>query len=194
MSDLLRELDDSSDDTAVVETMISVSDAVIATGAALEAFAHVEEPDASALEDAELALEEDDGATAIEFDNVNFDVGDVNLTTQSACICGRSDRSNSWTDRERLSWRRRWNAGPIWRDAWPSLPMTSATTGARRRARAIYHAFKQGWAHPLAMHRALNGDAPVPARDELLGQMLPGESAREEAAIQQVCAASELAE
>ncbi len=192
LSDLLRELDDSSDDEAVVETMISVSDAVIASGAALEAFAHVEEPDASALQDAELALEEDDSATAIEFDNVNFDVGDVNLD-DSVRMYLREIGQVKLLD------------GP--REVELAAAMERGSYLARRLAqltddfgnppapdvvaRAIYHAFKQGWAHPLAMHRALNGDAPVPARDELLGQMLPM-SQHEEAAIQQVCAAFEL--
>ncbi|MBX3071894.1 MAG: RNA polymerase sigma factor RpoD [Thermomicrobiales bacterium] len=192
LNDLLLELDESDSDSAVVEAMISVGDAVIASGAALEAFAHVEEPDASALQEAELALEEDDSAAAIEFDNVNFDIGDISLDDSVRMYLREIGQVKLLDGPREVEL-----AAAMERGVYLSRRMAQLTDDFGNPpapdvlARAIYHAFKQGWEHPLAMHKALHGDAPVPTRDLLLNEMLPL-SQHDATAVQRVCDRFEL--
>jgi RNA polymerase primary sigma factor len=173
---LLIEFEEGDSDSAVVEAIISVSDAVIASGAAVEAFAHVEEPDPAVLVEAELALEaeDDDDLSAIQFDNVNFDIGDISLEDSVRMYLreiGQVKLLDSQREvelaaaMERAEYLRRRRDQLIDDFGKPPAPDVLA--------RAIYHALRQGWQHPEAVYRACYPVEPLPPKDELLKRMLP---------------------
>jgi RNA polymerase primary sigma factor len=176
LSELLLELEEDDNKSAVLEAIISVGDAAIASGAAIQAFAHVEEPDASALEEAELALEADqeDRSSALEFESVNFDVGDISLD-DSVRMYLREIGQVKLLDGQR--------------EVELAAAMERAEYLARRRAqladdfgnppapdvlaRAIYHSLKQAWIHPRTVYGDVFSDEALPAKDVLLTRMLP---------------------
>ena len=53
--------------------------------------------------------------------------------------------------------------------------------------RAIYHSFREGWAHVLAMYTAVHGDERIPTKSLVLKKVLPMTQLPEEA-VSQVCA------
>jgi RNA polymerase primary sigma factor len=195
LSELLLELDEHDDKSAVLEAIISVGDAAIASGAAIQAFAHVEEPDASALEEAELALESDqeDRSSALEFESVNFDIGDISLD-DSVRMYLREIGQVKLLDGQR--------------EVELAAAMERAEYLARRRAqladdfgnppapdvlaRAIYHSLKQAWIHPRTVYSEVFSDDALPAKDVLLGRMLPLSQHPQEA-IDLVCKRFDLA-
>jgi RNA polymerase primary sigma factor len=195
LSELLLELDEHDDKSAVLEAIISVGDAAIASGAAIQAFAHVEEPDASALEEAELALESDqeDRSSALEFESVNFDVGDISLD-DSVRMYLREIGQVKLLDGQR--------------EVELAAAMERAEYLARRRAqladdfgnppapdvlaRAIYHSLKQAWIHPRTVYSEVFSDNALPAKDVLLSRMLPLSQHPQEA-IDLVCKRFDLA-
>ncbi len=194
LGDLLLELDDADDNTAVVEAIISVGDAVIASGVALEAFAHVKEPDASALQEAELALEADDGelASAIEFDNVNFDIGDISLDDSVRMYLREIGQVKLLDGPREVEL-----ASAMERGAYLSRRMTQLTDDFGNPpapdvlARAIYHSFRQAWIHPRTVYVSVHGEESLPTKDVLLSQMLPL-SQHDETTVARVCEMFEL--
>jgi len=189
LSELLLEFEEHDDKTAVLEAIISVGDAVIASGAAVQAFAHVEEPDSSALEEAELALESDqiDASSALEFENVNFDVGDISLDDsvrmylreigQVKLLDGhREVELASAMERAEYMARRRAQLT----DDFGNPPAPDVL------ARAIYHSLRQSWVHPRAVYVAVFSEEKLPAKDVLLSKMLPLSQHPQEAS-NQVC-------
>jgi RNA polymerase primary sigma factor len=189
LSELLLEIDEHDDKAAVLEAIISVGDAAIASGAALEAFAHVEEPDASALEEAELALESDEEyeSSAIEFESVNFDVGDISLDDsvrmylreigQVKLLDGQREVELA-SAMERSEYLARRRAQLV--DDFGNPPAPDVL------ARAIYHSLKQSWVHPRTVFVEVYGEENLPAKDVLLNRMLPISQHPAEA-INQVC-------
>ncbi|CAN5734887.1 hypothetical protein BH20CHL4_BH20CHL4_13680 [soil metagenome] len=189
LSELLLEFEEHDDKTAVLEAIISVGDAVIASGAAVQAFAHVEEPDSSALEEAELALESDqiDASSALEFENVNFDVGDISLDDsvrmylreigQVKLLDGhREVELASAMERAEYMARRRAQLT----DDFGNPPAPDVL------ARAIYHSLRQSWVHPHAVYVEVFSGEKLPAKDVLLSKMLPLSQHPQEAS-NQVC-------
>jgi RNA polymerase primary sigma factor len=196
LGDILLEYDESDESTAVVEAIISVEDAVIASGAAIEAFAHVEEPDASALEEAEMALEADDGddASLIEFESVNFDVGDISLDDSVRMYLREIGQVKLLDSQREVELSAAMERGEYLKRRMAQLSDDFGNPPAPDvLARAIYHAFRQGWVHPRAVWDASHGGGAIPGRDALLGMMLPLSQHPAEA-VAAVCERFELSE
>ncbi len=146
----------------------------------------------AAISDDESAVAEDEESASLEFETTNYDTGGISLEDPVRLYLREIGRVSLLTGAREVELASAMERGDYLtakqnqlKNDFGDLPEPDVL------GRAIYHSFRQGWPHVLALFLAINGEERIPAKSLMLKRVLPITQVPEEA-IKEVCAALEL--
>jgi len=191
--DLLLDIDDDTDNTSVLEALIEAVDVDAGSNGSVQAISGLVGPGDLEESDAQLQLEDDfDDSVAIEIESVNFDIGSVSLDDSVRMYLREIGQVKLLDARREIEL-----ASAMERGEYLAFRRQQLTTDfddppqADVLGRAIYHSFREGWAHVEAFYEAIGGNDSNARKDKMLEKLLPL-SQLPQSAVDSVCAQFEL--
>ena len=132
--------------------------------------------------------EDDDALPVLDLEAVNYDIGIVSIDDPVRMYLREIGRVPLLTAQREVDL-----ASNMERGEYLSARQRQLTTDFGEApetdvvGRAIYHSFRQGWSHVVAMYVAVHGDERIPTKSLVLKKVLPMTQLPEEA-VTQVCA------
>ena len=185
--------DDAADGAITLDALVDAIPSSDGDPNGLDALSHRLAELSSVLsprEDGDLATvdDEDEALPVLDLEAMNYDIGVVSIEDPVRMYLREIGRVPLLTAQREVDLASNMERGEYLlarqsqlKNDFGELPETDVL------GRAIYHSFREGWQHVIAMYAAVHGDERIPTKSLVLKKVLPMTQLPEEA-VTQVCA------
>jgi RNA polymerase primary sigma factor len=185
--------DDAADDAITLDALVDAIPSSDGDPSGIDALSHRLAELSSALssgQDGDLATgdDEDEALPVLDLEATNYDIGVISIDDPVRMYLREIGRVPLLTAQREIDLASNMERGEYLvarqsqlKNDFGELPETDVL------GRAIYHSFREGWQHVIAMYMAVHGDERIPSKSLVLKKVLPMTQLPEEA-VTQVCA------